>query len=85
MLDGSQMTHRLGTRNVAQTATKASKTPERVPPGLDGKLFEEIIEKLSASFVRVPVGEIGTEIDRWIKEIAIGLNFDRGALARSLV
>jgi signal transduction histidine kinase len=49
---------------------------------LDGKLFERFIEELSASFVRSPVDEIGSEIDRWIREIVLGLNLDRGALAQ---
>ncbi len=44
--------------------------------------FERFIEELSASFVRSSVGEIGSEIDRWIREIVLGLNLDRGALAQ---
>jgi signal transduction histidine kinase len=49
---------------------------------LEGKRFERFIEELSASFVRSPVVEIGGEIDRWIREIVLGLNLDRGALAQ---
>ena len=49
---------------------------------LEGKRFERFIEELSASFVRSPVDEIGGEIDRWIREIVLGLNLDRGALAQ---
>lgn len=48
----------------------------------DGKQFEHFIEELSASFVRAPVSDIGREIDQWIKEIVLGLNLDRGALAQ---
>ena len=47
---------------------------------LEGKRFERFIEELSASFVRSSVDEIGGEIDRWIREIVLGLNLDRGAL-----
>jgi signal transduction histidine kinase len=49
---------------------------------LEGKRFERFIEELSASFVRSPVVEIGGEIDRWIRDIVLGLNLDRGALAQ---
>ena len=56
----------------------------RQPVGasLEGKRFEQFIEELSASFVRSPVDEIAGEIDRWIREIVLGLNLDRGALAQ---
>lgn len=59
---------------------RGSRRPAAV--SLDGKLFERFIEELSASFVRSPVDEIGSEIDRWIREIVLGLNLDRGALAQ---
>lgn len=49
---------------------------------LEGKRFERFIEELSASFVRSSVDEIGGEIDRWIREIVLGLNLDRGALVQ---
>jgi signal transduction histidine kinase len=49
---------------------------------LEGKHFERFIEELSASFVRSSVDEIGGEIDRWIREIVLGLNLDRGALSQ---
>ncbi len=55
---------------------------QSVADSLEGKRFEEFIEELSASFVRSPVDEIGNEIDRWIKEIVLGLNLDRGTLAQ---
>jgi signal transduction histidine kinase len=51
-----------------------------VAVSLEGKSFERFIEELSASFVRSSVDEIGGEIDRWIREIVLGLNLDRGAL-----
>ena len=51
-----------------------------VAVSLEGKRFERFIEELSASFVRSSVDEIGGEIDRWIREIVLGLNLDRGAL-----
>lgn len=53
-----------------------------VAVSLEGKRFERFIEELSASFVRAPVDEIGEEIDRWIREIVLGLDLDRGALAQ---
>jgi signal transduction histidine kinase len=53
-----------------------------VAVSLEGKGFERFIEELSASFVRSPIDEIGTEIDRWIREIVLGLNLDRGALVQ---
>ena len=53
-----------------------------VAVSLEGKGFERFVEALSASFVRSPVDEIGGEIDRWIREIVLSLNLDRGALAQ---
>jgi signal transduction histidine kinase len=55
---------------------------EAVAASLEGKRFERFIEELSASFVRASVDEIGGEIDRWIRELVLGLNLDRGALAQ---
>jgi signal transduction histidine kinase len=53
-----------------------------VAVSLEGKRFERFIEELSASFVRSSVDEIGGEIDRWIREIVLGLDLDRGALSQ---
>ena len=61
-------------------AARGNRKPVAV--SLEGKRFERFIEELSASFVRSPVDEIGTEIDRWIREIVLGLNLDRGALVQ---
>ena len=61
-------------------ADRGNRKPVAV--SLEGKRFERFIEELSASFVRSPVDEIGTEIDRWIREIVLGLNLDRGALVQ---
>jgi len=55
---------------------------QSVAASLEGRSFERFIEELSASFVRSPVDEIGGEIDRWIREIVLGLNLDRGALSQ---
>jgi len=49
---------------------------------LEGKQFEKLVEELSTSFSRIPVAEIGNEIDRWIKKIVLTENLDRGALAQ---
>ncbi len=61
-------------------AERANRQP--VTASLEGKDFERFVEELSASFVRSPVDEIGRQIDRWIREIVLGLNLDRGALAQ---
>jgi signal transduction histidine kinase len=49
---------------------------------MEGQGFERFIEELSTSFVRASVAEIGPLIDHWIKEIVLGHNLDRGALAQ---
>jgi signal transduction histidine kinase len=59
-------------------AERANRQP--VAASLEGMRFERFIEELSASFVLSSVDEIGGEIDRWIREIVLGLNLDRGAL-----
>ncbi len=61
-------------------AEPGSRKPVAV--SFEGKRFERFIEELSKSFVRSPVDEIGSEIDRWMREIVLGLNLDRGALAQ---
>ena len=61
-------------------AERANRQP--IAATLEGKRFEGFIEELSASFVRSSVDEIGGEIDRWIREIVLGLNLDRGALSQ---
>ena len=61
-------------------AERANRQP--VATSLEGRSFERFIEELSASFVRSPVDSIGGEIDRWIREIVLGLNLDRGALSQ---
>jgi signal transduction histidine kinase len=76
------MSHGLTIRKPAHATRKAARRPEPTAPGLEGKRFEQFLEELSASFVRAPVGEIGSEIDRWIREIVLGHDLDRGALAR---
>jgi len=47
----------------------------------EGGRFEDFAEELSTSFVRVPVADIGSEIDRWIRKIVLSHDLDRGALA----
>jgi signal transduction histidine kinase len=53
-----------------------------VAASLEGRSFERFIEELSASFVRSSVVDIGSEIDRRIQDIVVGLDLDRGALAQ---
>jgi len=48
---------------------------------LEGKRFEDFVEDLSNSFICVPVEEISSQIDRWIKEIVLAHELDRGTLA----
>ncbi|MGB3552930.1 MAG: ATP-binding protein [Candidatus Binatus sp.] len=66
----------------SRLASKTTRTHRSVGSLLEGKDFEPFVEELSASFVRVHVADIGGEIDRWIREIVLGLNLDRGALAQ---
>jgi signal transduction histidine kinase len=82
----------IGANDVQNRASPRKLIPRKSPAAtgnrrsvavsLEGKRFERFIEELSASFVRSPVDEIGSEIDRWIREIVLGLNLDRGALAQ---
>src|SRR5882757_10180567 len=73
-------------RCISASGPLSSPRPPRTRPllgaSLDGRYFGQFIEELSASFVRATVPDIGREIDRWIKEIVLGLNLDRGALAQ---
>jgi signal transduction histidine kinase len=79
----SDMQNRVSAQNMISRKPRAERGDRRVVAvSLEGKLFERFIEELSASFVRSTVGEIGGEIDRWIREIVLGLNLDRGALAQ---
>jgi signal transduction histidine kinase len=55
---------------------------QSVAASLEGNRFERFIEELSASFVRLSVVDIGSEIDRRIQDIVVGLDLDRGALAQ---
>jgi signal transduction histidine kinase len=66
----------------SRLASKTTRTHRSVGSLLEGKDFERFIEELSASFIRSADGGIGGEIDRWIREIVVGLNLDRGALAQ---
>ena len=59
----------------------ARRRRQPVDASLDGKQFEQFIEELSGSFVRASGPDIGRELDRWMKEIVLGLDLDRGALA----
>jgi signal transduction histidine kinase len=72
----------ISTAKSSRMASKTARTRRSVGSLLEGKDFEPLIEELSGSFVRVPVADIGGEIDRWIREIVLGLNLDRGALAQ---
>jgi hypothetical protein len=70
---------------LAQKTISVNPNPElanrRPAISLEGTHFEGFVEELSASLVRSQVDQIGDEIDPWIREIVLGLNLDRGALA----
>ena len=75
------MHNRVSARKMISMKLRAERADRQpVTASLEGKRFESFIEELSASFVRSSVDEIGSEIDRWIREIVLGLNLDRGAL-----
>ncbi len=77
------MVNRVSARKLISRQTRGARADRpAVSVYLEGKRFEQFIEELSASFVLSPVSQIGTEIDRWIREIVLGLNLDRGALAQ---
>jgi len=77
------MNDRFSARRMISRKLRAERAVRQpIAVSLEGKLFERFIEELSASFVRSTVGEIGGEIDRWIREIVLGLNLDRGALGQ---
>ena len=44
--------------------------------------FEKILSDLSASFVRVSVEDIDSEIERWLQAIVLAMKVDRGTLAQ---
>ncbi|MGO9604324.1 MAG: ATP-binding protein [Candidatus Binataceae bacterium] len=71
--------------SAAKRAIDTSRTARAGQPsaaGLEGKRFEEFIEELSSSFVRAPIADVGGQIDRWLREIVLGNDLDRGALAQ---
>ena len=47
-----------------------------------GTDFENILGDLSASFVRVSVEDIDSEIERWLQTIVLAMKVDRGTLAQ---
>lgn len=49
---------------------------------MEGRHFERFIEELSVSLVCVPAAELGSEIDRWLKEIVLGNDLDRAAITQ---
>ena len=40
--------------------------------------FEKLLSDLSAAFIRVSVEQIDDEIERWLKQIVLAMNLDRG-------
>ena len=66
-------------RNSANTGAPA--TRQRFSGLMEGRHFERFIEELSVSLVCVPAAELGAEIDRWLKQIVLGNDLDRAAIA----
>jgi signal transduction histidine kinase len=44
--------------------------------------FEKLLGGLSASFIRVSVEEIDSEIERWLEQIVLAMEVDRGTVAQ---
>src|SRR5277367_2703578 len=42
--------------------------------------FEKLLSDLSATFVRVPVEQIDSEIDRWLEHIVLAMDVDRSTV-----
>jgi signal transduction histidine kinase len=79
----SEMQNRGSTQKTISRELDAERANRKtLAASLEGKRFERFIEELSVSFVRSTVDEIGHELDLWIREIVLGLNLDRGALAQ---
>jgi hypothetical protein len=64
-------------RAAAESASRANVTRRR-----GGLGFEELLSDLSASFIRVSVEEIDSEIDRWLEQIVFAMEVDRGTVAQ---
>ena len=58
----------------------ASHAPVIRSPGVVD--FEKLLSDLSASFIRVSVEEIDSEIDRWLEQIVFAMEVDRGTVAQ---
>lgn len=63
----------------AVSTDAAGREVTREPVGTD---FEKILGDLSASFVRISVDDIDSEIERWLQTIVLAMNVDRGTLAQ---
>jgi signal transduction histidine kinase len=64
-------------RAAAESAWRAS-----VFRRAEGMGFEKLLSDLSASFIRVSVEEIDSEIERWLKQIVLAMEVDRGTVAQ---
>ncbi len=67
---------------IPRKSPAAARNRQSAAVSFEGKRFEEFVEELSASFVLAQVADIGSEIDRWIRQIVLGLDLDRSALAQ---
>jgi signal transduction histidine kinase len=67
------------TENGAVIATALPADVTRNPGAVD---FEKLLSDLSAAFIRVSVEEIDREIERWLEQIVVEMDLDRGTVAQ---
>jgi signal transduction histidine kinase len=70
------------TRNGEEVSTTSgAASPGYVTHGPQVVDFEKLLSDLSASFVRISVEEIDAEIERWLEQIVLAMDVDRGTVA----
>src|SRR5260370_21681709 len=74
MIGRFEKTEEIGT--TAETAPPGHVT--RNPRVVD---FEKLLSELSASFIRVSVEEIDSQIELWLKQIVLAMDVDRATVA----
>jgi signal transduction histidine kinase len=63
-------------------AAAVTALPAYIPGTPEVADFENLLGDLSAFFIRVPVEEIDSEIERWLHRIVIAMQVDRGIVAQ---
>jgi signal transduction histidine kinase len=74
----SAMVTRFEKGETAGTTAGTAPPASTIPGVVD---FEKLLSDLSASFVRVSVEEIDAEIERWLEQIVLAMDVDRGTVA----